>query len=184
MDFLKFENWKNSHATEMQDLIFAKPDDLFIFTRVTGDNQFEGKQVLYAESLQEVAGYIRHIFLYDILNDVTDDLETDFKLPFDDRQKDAIMLLNYWFKLGKILSADNFDEQLSEFIKEFNLKFNQRNNTEYEIQILCGADELRDFLIKRYSNNKDFDKEKLCSICGKENFSGTALKDFLNVFFN
>ncbi len=186
MDYSKFENWKNSHSTEMQNLTFARPDDLFVYTRVTGHNPFafEGKQVLYAESLQEVAGYIRHIFLYDILNDATDDLETDFKAPFDDRQEDAVLLLNYWFKLGKILSVNIFDEKLGEFINDFNLKFNHRDDIEYEIQIFNGADELRDFLIERYSKHKNFDKKRLCNICSKELFSGESLKDFLDMFFN
>ena len=79
MDYLNFNNWKNSHATEMQDLTFARPDDIFIFTRCTSYFPFEweGKEVLYAESIEEVIGYIRHIFLYDILNDLFDDLEYD-----------------------------------------------------------------------------------------------------------
>lgn len=85
MDYSKFQSWKNSHATEMQDLTFAKPFDFFIFIRFKENSKYDGKQVLYAENIEEAIGYIRHIFLYDIINDATFDLELDFKRPFNNR---------------------------------------------------------------------------------------------------
>ncbi len=182
MDYLRFKNWKNSHATEMQDLTFAKPDDYFIFIRFSGQTsyEFDSKQVLFAESIEEVLGYIRHIFIYDILNDAVDDLEFDIKTPFDDRQKDAILLFNYWFMSGKI-TAENLDYiKLKEFCNDFNSDFSFGRDLEYEIEVLNGADSLREFLIKRYSNIDDFDSRRLSNICSKELFAGKLLKDFLD----
>ncbi len=123
--------------------------------------------------------YIRHIFLYDILNDTTDDLELDFKKPFDVRQNDAIKLLNFWFKSGKIKG-----KELNKFCEEFNSVFSNRENVKYEIQILNGANKLRNFLIKKYSEYENFDKQKLCDICSKDLFAGRFLKDFLDMFFS
>lgn len=185
MNYLEFKNWKNSHITEMQDLTYARPDDIFIFTRFTIHRPFEleSKQVLYAESVEEWIGYIRHIFLYDILNDIADDLEFDFKTPYGERQKDAISILSYWYKLGKFSTESNKYQNLNKFCKDFNTEFNFKENAEYEIQILNGADELREFLISKYSKCKNFDRKRLSNICSKELFAGRLLKDFLDMLF-
>ena len=181
MDYTKFDSWKSTHATEMQDLTYARPHDIFIFTRFTKHKPlvFEGKQVLFAETLPEVIGYIRHIFIYDILNDLTDDFEFDFKKHCDGCQTDAVPLLNYWFKSGKITSSKSVLDA-KKFCKAFNNEFANREDTEYEIQILNGADELRRFLNKRFSNCENFDKNKLSNICSKDLFAGKPLKDFLD----
>ena len=183
MDYLDFTNWKNYHVIEMQDLTFAMPNDIFIFTRFTVNNPFKfgSKQVLYAENIEEVIGYLRHIFIYDILNDAIDDLEFDFKFPFSERQSDVIEILNFWHKLGKI-QKDNYKE-LEEFCKNFNATFNVRNDVEYEIQILNGADKLRKFLTEKYSQCENFDKRRICDICSKQLFSGQALKEFIDKLY-
>ena len=67
--------------------------------------------------------------------------------------------------------------------KEFNSMFSNRKTTEYEIEILKGIDELQNFLINRYSNHKNFDKNTLFDICDSESFSGKSLKDFINSMF-
>ncbi len=182
MDFLKFENWKNSHVIEMQDLTFAKPFDIFIFTRFTCCFH-SGTQVLVAQSIEETVGYIRHIFLYDILNDATDDLETDLKSFNCNRQEDAIKLFNYWFKLGKIKTDNVSYEEFTDFCNDFNSEFSHRGGMEYEIEIFNGADELKNFLIKRYSKCESFDKKLLNDICSEELFAGKPLKDFLDMLF-
>lgn len=183
---MRFEDWKGSKVTQMRDLIYAKPDDFFVFTRFAERFPFElsGEELLYAESIQEIAGYIRYVFLYDILNEATDDLETDFKEPFDYRQRNTVLLLYFWLKLGKIISGDILDKQLYEFCAEFNFYFNGIKNIEYEIQILNGAEELRMFLINRYSIYECFDIDTLYDICSKEHFSGVRIKNFLNMLFN
>ena len=70
MNYLEFKNWKNSHSAEMRNLDLASAEDIFIYTKFIAFNplNFENKQILFAESLEETLGYIRHIFLYDILN--------------------------------------------------------------------------------------------------------------------
>ena len=183
MDYLKFEEWKTPHAVQMQDLTYARPDDFFIYTRVKFSCEVEGKQVVYAETIDETIGYLRHVFLYDILNDATDDLELDFKYPFSQRQTDAISLLNHWFKLGKIATADDKELLFYDFCKNFNAEFNQKSDTEYEIAVLNGANELKRFLTKKYKNHKNFDKKRLDTFCNDDLFSGKLLKDFLNDFF-
>ncbi|MBQ4119449.1 MAG: hypothetical protein IJD45_03575 [Clostridia bacterium] len=185
MDYTKFGNWKNTHATEMQDLTFAKPNDIFIFTRFTQKVpfSFEGKQILFAESIEEAMGYIRHIFLYDILNDISDDFENDIKNIYKEQQTDAIAVLNYWFKLGKVMDLKNYGCEFEKFCKNFNSMFSHRETTEYEIQILNGADELQRFLIKRYSKHKNFNKKTLCSVCSNDEFLGEGLKNFINLLF-
>lgn len=186
MNYLLFTNWKNSHSKEMQDLTFARPRDIFIFTRFTLHSQFEceNKQILFAESVEEALGYIRHIFLYDIMNDNVDDLEFDYKSPFDEKQKVAILLFNYWFQLGKISSTNINIQELKKFCKTFNRVFNSRQDYEYEIHILNGADELRKFLIMKYSEYENFDKEKLSNICSNDLFVGKLIKNFLNTLFH
>ncbi len=183
MSYSEFQNWRNAHSTGMYDLNYAHPDDFFIFTRfiVHKPNEFGSEQVLYAENIEEVIGYIRHIFLFDILNDAIDDLEFDLKLPFDERQEDVIEILNFWHKLGEI-PKDNYKE-LEEFCKNFNATFNVRNDIEYEIQVLNGADKLRNFLIEKYSQCENFDERKLCDICSKDLFSGQALKEFIDKLY-
>ena len=163
-DYTLFKDWKNSHATEMQDLTFARPDDIFIFTRFTLPLPccFEGKQVLYAGDIKEAAGYIRHIFLYDILNDMTDDLAFDPKL-LNENEKCA--------------------ELLMKFCKEFNKEFNHRTGSEYELQVLKGADELRKFLNLHCKGNPNFDKKRLSNLCSSDLFAGRPLKDFLDNLF-
>lgn len=181
-DYALFENWQNSHATEMQDLTFAKPDDFFIYTRFTAPLPcaIEGKEILFAEDIKEVAGYMRHIYLYDILNDMTDDMELDPELVDDEKQQDAISILNYWFKLGKILEEENIDDKFYDIYNDFNNEFNRRGGCEYEFRIIKGADNLRDFLIEKYKGHPYFNEEKLRNICSSELFAGRMLQDLID----
>ncbi len=186
MNSSEFKKWRKSQSTGMNDLTFAHPEDIFIFTRFTMHKPIESdnKEILYAESVEEAIGYIRHNFLYDILNDAIDDLEFDFKFPFDKRQEDVISLLNYWYKLGKISSKNTSIKELKEFCKKFNCDYGVRDVLGYEIQVLSGADELRLFLTKKISLNENFDKKRLSGICSKELFCGNLLKDFIDKLFN
>ena len=182
MDYLKYNDWKNSHATEMQQLEFSRPDDIFIFERFTQKSigDAESQTVLFAEDIDEAIGYIRHIFLYDILIDSTDDLEYLSISPLEEQQKDVLMLLNYWFNAGKIADAPNIKKELKNFCEEFNKDFSCRSETEYELNVLFGANELRKFLIQKYSENPYFDKKRLSDICDNSFFSGGLLKEFLH----
>ena len=184
MSSSEFINWRKKLPSEMCDLTYAHPNDIFIFTRFTVKKPLktESKQVLYAEDIKDVIGYLHYIFLYDILTDAIDDVELDFKYPFDERQKYVILLLNYWFKSGKLSPANTDIQKLKEFCTVFNCDFKTKENVEYEIEILNGADELRKFLIKKYSMYENFDKKVLSNICGKELFVGKKLKDFLDNF--
>lgn len=186
MDYSKFKNWKNSHSTQMQDLTFAKPDDIFIYTsfKMTTPFEVEEKQVLFAESLEEAAGYFRHIFLYDLLVDATDDLELDEALRTEERQQDALFLLNLWFRTGKALHKSDIKKALSFLIKEFNQRFNTRNEVQYEFQILNGANSLKRFLKSKFKDNEAFDEKKLENICSNQLFVGKLLKDFLDMLFD
>ena len=186
MDYSKFKNWKNSHATQMQDLTFAKPDDIFIYIGFKMETPFETeeKRVLFAESLEEAAGYFRHIFLYDLLVDATDDLELDEALRTEERQKDAIFLLNLWFRTGKALHKSDIKKALSFLIKEFNQRFKTRNEVQYEFQILNGANSLKRFLKSKFKDNEAFDEKKLENICSNQLFVGKLLKDFLDMLFD
>lgn len=184
-DYTSYKSWKSSHASEMQDLTFARPDDIFIFTRFTSQEpDFEGKQVLYASDIKEAAGYFQHVFLYDILNDMTDDLALDPKLLNNENQKDVLTIMLFWFKLGKAFKSENFEKLFREFCKDFNATFNHRNGAEYEFQILNGADELREFLISSFKNYPNFDQQRLENLCSSDLFAGRPLYDFLNDFFN
>lgn len=185
MNSSEFKEWRKSHSTGMMDLTFAHPDDIFIFTRFTSHqhSNFEGEQILYAEDVEEAIWYIRNIFLYDVLKDALDDLEFDFKSPFDETQKDTISLMNYWFKLGKISNVNMSCLELEEFCDDFNLYFNGRKDLEYEIKILNGANELRRFLTERYSMCEEFDKKLLDNVCSKKLFAGKRLKEFVEKLF-
>ncbi len=185
MNYLKFSSWKNSHSTEMRKLAFAHPDDVFIFTRFSGHLPFEfdGKQILFAKSIEEAIGYIRHIFIYDILNDVINELEVDINPQFYEQQKDAVLLLDFWFKSAKIATSHKKDQKLSEFCGEFNVEFSNRKTTEYEIQVLYCADDLRDFLIRRYSGYEIFNERQLYNICSKRSFDGKLLNDYIYKLF-
>ena len=184
MNNSEFRKWRSSLPVKMDDLTFASPDDTFIFTRFTAHSplNFDSKQILFADNLTDAIGYIRRIFLYDILNDVIDDLQFDFKSPFDDKQKDAISILHHLHKSGKILSAPD-SEKINQFCDSFNSEFSHRAETEYEIHILKDADALRNFLILNFSEYDGFDKEKLMSICNNDLFAGKLLKDFIDRIF-
>lgn len=186
MDYLNFKSWKTSHSMEMQDLTFAKPDDIFIYTRFSLKFPFdcEGENILFAGSIEEVLGYIRHIFIYDILNDSVDDLEYDIKALSDEKQGAVISLLNYWFRLGKAAKYDDKLQILKNLSFEFNREFGRREEAEYEFYILKGANELRDFLIEKHFDEQDFDKKLLANICSEELFAGKLLKDFIDKIFD
>ena len=185
MDYSKFKNWKNSHSTQMQDLTFAKPDDIFIYTsfKMTTPFEVEEKQVLFAESLEETAGYFRHIFLYDLLVDATDDLELDEAFRTEERQKDAIFLLNLWFRTGKALHKADAKKAFLDLIKEFNQQFNNKNELQYEFQVLNGANSLKRFLKSKFKDNENFDEKQLNNICSNQLFTGRLLKDFIDKLF-
>jgi len=161
MDYLNFKTWKSTHAREMQNLTCARPDDIFIFTRFVAHHpfEFESNQIAYAQNTEEAIGYTRHIFLYDILNDTSDDLEFDLKSPFAQRQKDAVLLFKHWYQLGKLSTTTTKINDLRKFCHDFNSDFNASREHEYEIQILNGADQLRIFLISKYSKYENFNKK-------------------------
>lgn len=185
MDYLDFKNWKNTHISVMEDLTFSKPTDFFIYVRFTENNRLglKSERVLFAETLQEAIGYIRHVFIYDILNDVVDDLELDFKQSSEETQNNALLLFNYWYKLGKIANENFNFLSFKKFCKDFNTSFSFSKNSEYEIMVLKGANALRNFLIDKYSNVKQFDKKRIAEICSNELFAGKPLKDFLDELF-
>ena len=185
MNSSEFKNWRKYISSGMDDITYSHPDDIFIFTRFTVKKPLrtESKQVLYAEDIKDTIWYLHYIFLNDILTDAIDDVELDFKSPFDERQKDVILLLNYWFKSSKLSPANTDIQKLKEFCTLFNCDFKTKEDVEYEIEILNGAEELRKFLIKKYSICENFDKKALSNICGKDLFVGKKLKDFLDDFF-
>ncbi len=184
IDYTNYQNWKNSHSLEMEDLSLSKPTDLFIFVRFTQKTpiNLQSRKMLFAETLEEAMGFIRHIFLYDILNDITDDLRTDFKENFDITQTDAVSVINKWFKLGK-LSKNANGLQLKKFCRDFNLEFSIRKNVEYEIQVLNGVNELHRFLNKYFAEDENFDKKKFSNICSNYFFVPKLLKDYLDLLF-
>ena len=185
MDYSKSQNWKSLHSTEMQDLNFAKPNDIFIYTSFKMSTPFEVQehQVLFAENIEEAAGYFRHIFLYDLLVDATDDLELDKVLRTEERQKDALFLLNLWFRTGKALHKSDIKKELLGIIKEFNQRFNNQNELQYEFQILNGANGLKRFLKSKFQDNENFDEKSLDNICSNQLFVGKQLNDFIEKLF-
>ena len=63
--------------------------------------------------------YIHYILLYDILNDLLDDMEYDFKTLFSKKQSDIIAVMNFWFRFGKIHTES--EKQILQLCKEFNI---------------------------------------------------------------
>lgn len=169
----------------MQDLTFAKPDDIFIYTSFKMSRPFEVEehQVLFAENIEEAVGYFRHIFLYDLLVDATDDLELDEALRTEERQKDALFLLNLWFKTGKALHKSDVKKSVAPLIKEFNQRFNNQSELQYEFQILKGANSLKRFLKSKFKTCENFDERCLDNICSNQLFVGKELNDFVSKLF-
>ena len=155
MDYLDFKSWKSKHSAQMKELQLARADSIFIFTRFTVNSPFvlDSKQFHFAESAEEAAGYIRHIFLCDILSDAIDDLQFELVNIENERQSDVLRLFDLWFKLGKIKPSI---KKLREFCSAFNDEFSLNREVEYEIRVLCGVDELRKFLLERYSESDLF----------------------------
>ena len=184
-DYNNFKNWKSSHSTLMQDLTFSTPDDIFIYTnfKMITPFDFDEHRVLFAESFEEAAGYFRNIFLYDLLVDATDDLELDGALRTEERQKDALFLLNLWFRTGKALHESDVKKELLNLIKEFNKQFNNQNDLQYEFQVLDGANGLKRFLKSKFKDNENFDERRLDNICSEDLFVGKLLNDFLKELF-
>lgn len=179
-NFNDFKSWRSNHSTIMRDLTYAKPDDVFIFTSFTDEvSGIDQKEVLYATDYCEAMGYFRHIFLYDLLVDATDDMQLDEALRTEQRQGDALFLLNLWFKVGKALHKNLSQRELKTFCKEFNTHFNNRIELKYEFHLLMGADELRKFLILKFKSDGNFNTRRLENICSKELFVGKVLNDFL-----
>lgn len=185
-DYNNYKSWKSSRSTLMQDLTFSTPNDVFIYTnfKMTTPFNMEENRVLFSECLEEAAGYFRHIFLYDLLVDATDDLELDEALRTEERQKDALFLLDLWFRTGKALHKSDVKKAFLDLIKEFNQQFNNKNELQYEFQVLNGANGLKRFLKSKFKDNEAFDEKKLENICNKDLFVGKLLNDFLADLFN
>ena len=180
-DYNNFKSWKSNHSGVMQDLTFAKLNDIFIYTSFKMSTPFEveEQQVLFAENIEEAAGYFRHIFLYDLLVDAIDDLELDEALRTEERQKDAMFLFNLWFRIGKALHKSDVKKAISNLIKEFNQRFDNQDELQYEFQVLNGTNELKDFLKFKFKANKNFDEKRLENICSNQLFDGKLLADFI-----
>ncbi len=169
---------------ERNNISFSKPMDYFIYTRFSekGSCLINSEQIRYSENISEAILYIRHIFLYDILNDLTDDIQYDFKKPFSQKQSDVISIMNFWFKFGKELQAS--EKQVLHLCEDFNNQFADKEYFQYEIHIIKGAEKLRKFLIMKYGSREVFDKYRLESICSKELFVGELLEEFTDKLFN
>lgn len=185
-DYNNYKSWKSSRSTLMQDLTFSTPNDVFIYTnlKMTTPFNMEENRVLFAESLVEAAGYFRHIFLYDLLVEATDDLALDQVLRTEERQKDALFLLNLWFKTGKALHKSDIKKALLNLTKEFNQHFNNSIGLQYEFKILNGANGLRRFLKSKFKDNENFNAKRLDNICSNDLFAGKLLNDFIMDLFN
>lgn len=185
-DYNNYKSWKSSRSTLMQDLTFSTPNDVFIYTnfKMTTPFNMEENRVLFAESLEEAAGYFRHIFLYDLLVDATDDLELDEALRTKERQQDALFLLNLWFRTGKALHKSDVKKAFLDLINDFNQHFNNENDLQYEFQVLNGANSLKRFLKSKFKDDEKFDEKRLEDICSNQFFVGKLLNDFLAALFN
>ncbi len=145
MDYLDFKSWKNSHCIEMRALEFSRADSIFIFTRfaMRSPISVEGRQLVFAESIEEAIGYIRHIFLFDILTDSIDDLQFDYKSAARQRQFDSVKLFYFWYRFARIAPGGN---TLQELCNEFNGAFAESQDLKYEIKVIFGIDELYEFI--------------------------------------
>lgn len=180
-DYNDYKIWKSLRSTLMQDLTFSTPDDVFIYTnfKMTSPFNMDEKQILFAESFEEAAGYFRHIFLYDLMVDATDDLALDKLLRTKDRQEDALFLLDLWFRTGKLLHKSDVKRALLNLTKEFNQHFNNGVKVQYEFKVLNGANGLKRFLKSKYKDNENFDAKRLDDICSNQLFAGKLLNDFI-----
>ncbi len=159
------------------DISFSKSTDYFIYSSFFEDGlcPINSKELRYAETVLEAVFYIRHILLYDVLNDLLDDLEYDFKSPFSKKQSDVVAILNFWFKFGKRKS----EKQLFKLCDDFNNQFLYNKDLHYEIYILKGTEELKKFLISKFKTMSEYDRHKLDLICNKDHFVAKELKDFI-----
>ena len=180
-DHNNFESRKSNPSNFIRCSTFAKPNDVFIYTSFKMSIPFEVEegQVLFAKNFEEAAGYFRHIFLYDLLVDATDDLKLDEALRTEERRKDVLFLLNLWFKTGKSLHKSDVKKEFSNLIKEFNQHFNNRNDLQYEFHVLNGENDLKIFLKSEFKNNEKFDERRLDNICSNQLFVGKLLNDFV-----
>ena len=121
--------------------------------------------------------------MHDLLLDICDDLELDTNLRTEERQGDAIILLDFRVKIGKAFKLNTLEKVLPELCIEFNNRFNNRGGLEYEFRILDGADELRQFLEKKFAKDCDFNKKLFEKICSDEAFDGKLLFEVLKELF-
>ncbi len=163
---------------ERNDISNSAPTDYFIYSHFFEKSMclINSEQIRYAENLSEAALYVRHILLYDILNDLLDDIEYDFKMPFSKKQSDVIAIMNFWFKFGKVSLVS--EKQVLQLCDDFNNQFADNDDLRYEIHILNGAEKLKEFLTIKYGTSAEFDENKLKSVCSEEQFDGEELKDF------
>ncbi len=169
---------------EQNEISNATSTDYFIYSHFleNGSCPINSRQIRYAENISEAASYIHHIILYDILNDLLDDIKYDFKMPFSKKQTDAIAVMSFWFKFGK--AYDKSEKEILQLCNDFNNQFAYNKNLKYEIDILNGADELKNFFNVKYEKSKEFDKYKLEAICSKDSFNAKELKSFIDKLLN
>lgn len=102
----------------------------------------------------------------------------------EEHQEDALFLLNLWFRTGKALHMVDAKETVLNLLEEFNQRFNNGKELQYEFQILNGANELKRFLKSKLKNNKNFNEKRLDNICSDQLFVGELLNDFIVDLFN
>ena len=91
------------------------------------------------------------------------------------------MLLKFWFQMSK--KTDMIFKDLTDFCKQFNSYFNNREDIQYEIEALNGAQELQKFLKAKFSDNDNYNEEKLINICSSDSFSMEIEKHCDHVFY-
>lgn len=169
--------WKGKHATHMGGTLNAGKDSIFIYINfITPFPAYkEQKQIVSAESVKEAAGYLRHIFLKDVINDNADITDGSPERLTDQQKNKVAVFLKYYNLLDSFLQGEYGVAELKKLCDEFSSRFKNIGDLRYQVIIADGADELRNLL-----NNECFAGDKVGYkimelICSKDSFDGKEL---------
>ena len=183
----------NEHFAAMENLESAKGSNMFCVMEYIAPMPCceQVRIIAHANSLDEVAGYLRYRVVRDMIwivqkspNFEPEELD-DAKIDsLSQEQKEiAAEPIRFWRLLGECFEKDIWEEEFLQILEEFNNTFPHLDYCTYSFAFFKNADEFRKHFVESYSEFIDDIEETLAPICSIDSFDGAALAKYLDDMF-